>query len=176
MRGRPEKNRRHQKKQESVWVQVVVEVVVVEGGGLYRISCLALSHFFFHKPSVLQSELFGCPGRWQIGLVKGAAMIPTLQTLTPPHTPTFSIPNLQCASELSSQTSWQAACPWHRHTAVPPRRLFDDIVRRVVVYIACWERVRVSAGMDGRRGPDCKPLQVVLVEWLWEQRGLNLPL
>ena len=33
------------------------------GGGMYTISCLACSHFFSHNPSVLQSELFGRPGR-----------------------------------------------------------------------------------------------------------------
>ena len=30
--------------------------------------------------------------------------------------------------------------------------------------------------MYGRCCSDCKPLQVVLLEWLWEQWGLNLPL
>lgn len=37
-------------------------------------------------------------------------------------------------------------------------------------------RVCVSAAMDGCCCSDCKPLQVVLHEWLWEQWGLNLPL
>lgn len=71
------------------------------GGGLYRISCLAWSHFFFHNPSVLQSELFGCPGRWQIGLVKGAAMIPIPQPLTT-HTSHKPPVSLTCNLPLNS--------------------------------------------------------------------------
>lgn len=106
------------------------------GGGsyLYRISCLASSHFFSHNPSVLQSELFGHPGRWQIGLVKGAAMIPTLQ----PHTPTFTyLPSQltpQCVSKHSLQTSWHQPCPRCCRTAVPLLLLFNDIYSE----LCCW--------------------------------------
>lgn len=71
-----------------------------EGGGgiFYRISCLAWSHFFSPSPSVLQSELFGRPGRWQIGLVKGAATTPTPQPLTRLPLLTPNTVSLTCTS------------------------------------------------------------------------------
>ncbi len=148
-------------------------------GDLYRIGCLACSHFFSHNPSVLQSELFGRPGRWQIGLVKGAATIATLQPCTTPQpSPKRPWPSPQSASKPSFQ---------HHDT-----HRVQDVVTQVFHLSYCLMTsivsctvgetpsvcvcVCVSAGMDGRSCSDCKPLQVVLLEWLWEQWGLNLPL
>ncbi len=55
MKARPSKKKKERESKR--------EYIGGGGEGFYRISCLACSHFSPYNPSVLQSELFGCPGR-----------------------------------------------------------------------------------------------------------------
>lgn len=65
-------------------------------------------------------------------------------------TPTPCIPNLQSASKLSSQTSWQPPCPWTCHTAVPPWLLFNDIYSELCGWcISLTVSVCQQGWMDG---------------------------
>lgn len=91
------------------------------GGFIAKISCLVCTPFFSHNPSVLQSEPFGRCGRWQIGLVKGAACILNLQLNTLPN-------------PASQSSSTSTACTSVFHTVIPLWLLFNIICSELY----CW--------------------------------------